>query len=81
MENFYGIENQLSSKLHVHKPNPQFIDHLRARIFDRSEIEFEKPKKRSNVLLYSIGIISFMAAFMWLCQYIFSFFQEEDSEH
>ena len=81
MENFNGIEDQLTSKLQVYHPNPLFIDHLRTRIFDSSEIELEEPKKRSDVLFYSIGIISFIAAFIWLCNYIWSFFREDDSEH
>jgi hypothetical protein len=80
MENFNGIEDKLTSKLQVYQPNPLFIDHLRTRIFDNSEIELEKPRKRSNVLMYSIGIISFIAASLWLCRYIFSFFQEDDLE-
>jgi hypothetical protein len=81
MENFNGIESQLTSKLQVHHPNPLFIDHLRTRIFDNSEIELEEPKKRTNVFFYSIGIISFIAAFIWLCNYIWSFFQEDDLDH
>ena len=81
MENFNGIEDRLISKLQVYQPNQLFIDHLRTRIFDSSEIELESPKKRSKVLIYSIGIISFIAAFIWLCNYIWSFFQEDDSEH
>lgn len=80
MENFNGIEDQLTSKLQVYQPNQLFIDRLRTRIFDSSEIELENPKKRSKVLIYSIGIISFIAAFLWLCNYICSFFREENSE-
>ena len=78
MENFNGIEDQLTSKLQFLSPNPLFIDRLRTRIFDSSEIELEEPKKRSDVLFYSIGIISFIAAFIWLCNYIWSFFREND---
>jgi hypothetical protein len=81
MENFNGIEDQLTAKLQVYQPNPLFVDHLRTRIFDSSEIGLEEPKKRTNVLFYSIGIISFIAAFFWLCNYIWSFFQDEDLEH
>jgi hypothetical protein len=80
MENFNGIEDQLISKLQVYQPNQLFIDRLRTRILNRSEIELDKPRKRSNVLLYSIGIISFVAAFIWLCEYIYSFFQEDTSK-
>lgn len=77
---FNGIEDQLTLKFKSYQPNPLFVEKLKNRLFDQEVVEVEPSVKMSRIFLFSAGVIGFLAAILWLINFIASFFQEEESE-
>ncbi len=69
------FESRLATNLQVYQPNPQFVARLKMRLADKTGIEVEAPRRLSGLFLYSAGIIGFLAATLWLVNYIGSFFR------
>jgi hypothetical protein len=80
IEEFNGIEDRLTAKLHAYQPNPQFVDRLKTRLTHQPGIEVESRKNKSRILLVTTAILGVAAIILWLINYIASFFQYEESK-